>query len=144
MEKFSKKAGAALQSAQEIASDLGHTYIGSEHILLGILGQSECVASRILLSKGITYDKIYNQLVSLVGKGSKTSLSASDMTARTRRIIEQSMTFAKKYGFTAIGTEHLLLGIATETECVGMQLIKKQGSKLYHKSSIILVFQVNI
>ncbi len=127
MEKFSKKAGAALQSAQEIASELGHTYIGSEHILLGILRQNECVASRILLSKGITYDKIYTQLVSLVGKGVKTSLSASDMTARTRRIIEQSMIFAKKYGFTAIGTEHLLLGIATETECVGMQLIKKQG-----------------
>ncbi|MBR5011855.1 MAG: hypothetical protein IKY12_04785, partial [Clostridia bacterium] len=51
MEKFSKKAGLALKSAQDIASDLGHTYIGSEHLLLGILKDSECVGSRILLSK---------------------------------------------------------------------------------------------
>lgn len=90
MDKFSKKAGNALQNAQNIACALGHTYIGSEHLLLGILKESESVGSRILLSRGITYDKVRSRLCELVGTGSKTLLSAADMTSRTRRIIEQS------------------------------------------------------
>lgn len=127
MDKFSKKAGSALQNAQDIACELGHTYIGSEHLLLGILKESECVAARILLSRGITYDKVRTRLCELVGTGSKTDLSASDMTSRTRRIIEQSVVFAKKFGFTSVGTEHLLLAIAAESECVGMQILSKLG-----------------
>lgn len=127
MDKFSKKAGLALQSAQDIASALGHTYIGSEHLLLGILKDSECVGSRILLSKAITYEKVKSQLTELMGSGCKTELSAADMTSRTRKIIEQSALFAKRFGFTAIGTEHLLLSIAAEPECVGMQILTKLG-----------------
>ena len=62
MEKFSRKAAAALSNAQEIASELGHTYIGSEHILLGILKESDSVGSRILLSKSVSQDKILSSL----------------------------------------------------------------------------------
>lgn len=127
MDKFSKKAGNALQNAQNIACALGHTYIGSEHLLLGILKESESVGSRILLSRGITYDKVRTRLCELVGTGSKTRLSAADMTSRTRRIIEQSMVYAKKFGFSSVGTEHLLLAIAAENECVGMQILSKLG-----------------
>lgn len=137
MDKFSKKAGNALQNAQNIASALGHTYIGSEHLLLGILKETESVGSRILLSRGITYDKVRTRLCELVGTGTKTQLGASDMTSRTRRIIEQSMTFAKRFGFTSVGTEHLLLAIAAENECVGMQILSKLGQDPKTLSSTI-------
>lgn len=137
MDKFSKKAGNALQNAQNIACALGHTYIGSEHLLLGILKESESVGSRILLSRGITYDKVRSRLCELVGTGSKTLLSAADMTSRTRRIIEQSMVYAKKFGFTSVGTEHILLAIAAENECVGMQILSKLGQDSKTLSSTI-------
>ena len=127
MEKFSKKASLALISAQKTAEELGHTYIGSEHILLGILSEPECVGSRLLLSKGITYDKIKKDLEEIMGRGEKTSLSASDMTSRTREVIEQSSVIAKRYGFFAVGTEHLLLAITQQEECVGMQLLSKHS-----------------
>lgn len=127
MEKFSKKAAAALSNAQDIASVLGHTYIGSEHVLLGILKEPDSVGCRILLSRSVTYSKVESRLCELVGRGSKTALSASDMTSRTRRIIEQSQKFASRYGFSAIGTEHMLLALASEPECVGMQILSKLG-----------------
>ena len=63
MERFSKKASASLQNAQDIASSLGHTYIGSEHLLLGILKDAASVGGRILLTRGITYDKVKDKLL---------------------------------------------------------------------------------
>ncbi len=128
MERFSKKAGAALGSAQKTASALGHSYIGSEHLLLGILSQTDSVGARILLSRGITFDKVRQRLLELVGSNPKTSLTASDMTSRTRHIIEQSSIFAKGHGFSSIGTEHILLAIASESGCVAMQLLSALGT----------------
>lgn len=123
MERFSKKAGQALTSAQKCASSLGHTYIGSEHLLLGILLQADSVGGRILISRGITFEKVKVRLCELVGTAAATTLSASDMTSRTRKIIEQSMVFARRYGFSAIGTEHILLAIAHESQSVAMQIL---------------------
>ncbi len=128
MERFSKKAGQALTSAQKCASSLGHTYIGSEHLLLGILLQPDSVGGRILISRGINFEKVKVRLCELVGTSSASTLSASDMTARTRKIIEQSMVFARRYGFSAIGTEHILLAIANETQSVAMQILCYLGT----------------
>lgn len=127
LDKFSRKAALALAAGQSIASSLGHTYIGSEHILLGIIKESDSVGARILLSRGITYDKVEQKLVELVGKGEPTLLSARDITPRMRRIIELSFTSAKRFGFTIVGTEHILIGMTAEPECVGMQLLSKLG-----------------
>ena len=127
MDKFTKKAAAALQNAQGIACALGHTYIGSEHLLLGILRETDSMGGRLLLSRGITYDKVCTRLCELVGTGTKTVLSAADMTTRTRRIVEQSTSCARRFGFTTVGTEHLLLAITGEPECVAMQLLAKLG-----------------
>lgn len=128
MERFSKLAHASLASAQQTASELGHTYIGSEHLLLGILRHTDSVGGRILLSRGITFDKVRDKLVEIAGKSSPTKLTAQDMTSRTRRIIEQSMVCATRYGFCAIGTEHILLAIAGESQCVAMQILTKLGT----------------
>lgn len=128
MERFSKKAGASLQNAQDIASSLGHTYIGSEHLLLGILKETASVGGRILLTRGITYDKVKDKLLELVPTASPTKLGSGDMTSRTRKIIEQSMVQAKRLGFTAIGTEHILLAMCAERESVAMQILTRLGT----------------
>ncbi len=128
MERFSKLAHAALASAQQTASELGHTYIGSEHLLLGILRHTDSVGGRILLSRGITFDKVKENLIAIAGSCAPTRLTAQDMTSRTRRIIEQSMVCATRYGFCAIGTEHILLAIAGESQCVAMQILTKLGT----------------
>ena len=127
MDKFSKKAEAALIGAQEIASALGHSYVGTEHVLLGILRQTDSVGCRILMSRGITYDKVRSKLKEIMGKGARTSLSAADMTGRARRTVERSAEVAESYGFTSVGTEHLLLAMAKERESVAMQLLSALG-----------------
>lgn len=128
MERFSKKAGICLTNAQEIASNLGHSYIGSEHLLLGILLESSSVGGRILLTRGITYQKVKDKLLEFVPQDTPTHLTSADMTVRTRRIIEQSMVQAKRYGFSAIGSEHILLAMACETECVAMRILENLGT----------------
>lgn len=128
MERFSKKASASLKNAQDIASALGHTYIGSEHLLLGILKETASVGGRILLTRGITYEKVKDKLIELVPTAAATQLTSGDMTSRTRKIIEQSMVQAKRLGFSAIGTEHILLAMCTERECVAMQLLTRLGT----------------
>ena len=75
MERFSKLAHAALASAQQTASELGHTYIGSEHLLLGILRHTDSVGGRILLSRGITFDKVKDNLIAIAGSSAPQSLA---------------------------------------------------------------------
>ena len=131
MDKFSKKAGNALQNAQNIACALGHTYIGSEHLLLGILKESESVGSRILLSRGITYDKVRSRLCELVGTGSKTLLSAADMTSRTRRIIEQSMR-RKISGTTTSAPNTYCLRLRRKTSASACRFFQSSDRILKH------------
>ena len=80
---FTEKANMALNKAVEVAEDLGHTYIGSEHILLGLLDSSDSVAGKILTAKGVTYKKIYELLRSQVGAGMPTELQPTDYTPRS-------------------------------------------------------------
>jgi ATP-dependent Clp protease ATP-binding subunit ClpC len=95
---FSEKANIALNSALEIAEDSGHTYIGSEHILLGILGVSDSVAGKLLNSKGITYSKIYDVVCQTIGTGLPTELNPSDFTPRSKHIVESALALANSMG----------------------------------------------
>ena len=97
MDKFTKKAALALSASQSIASMLGHTYIGSEHLLLGIAKQKDSVGARILNSKGINYDRIKDVVVRKIGQGEKQNISASDMSPKCKKIIENSFIYATKY-----------------------------------------------
>ena len=125
---FTKKAQNALNRALYIASEMGHNCVGSEHLLLGLLGEKDGIASRVLEESGVTYDRTKQVLESAVGVGAQSALTAADITPRTKRIIENSASIAVGLGHGYIGTEHLLLALVDEDECFAMKLITEQGS----------------
>lgn len=125
---FTKKAQNALNKALYLASQMGHTCVGSEHLLLGLLSEKDGIAARVLEERGVTYDKTYALLEENVGIGQPTSLSAADITPRTKKIIESSAAAAVQMKNGYIGTEHLLLALCDESECFAVRLINEQGA----------------
>ncbi len=141
--RFTQKAQNVLNSALRFASELGHTYIGSEHLLLGLIGEQAGVAAHYLQEKGATPDKIRDAVVQLSGMGSPTSVSAADMTPRTKSIIEMSLYEAQRNGQDYIGTEHLLLALLDERDCVGARILENLGISVSDLRSDITAFLGN-
>lgn len=123
MERFSKLAAHALERSLSAAEELGHTYLGSEHLLLGLIKESEGVAARMLISKGITADKILNGIRQLMGTGTPTLLSINDMTPRLEGVITKGGEIAHRYGFSVVGTDHLLMALCEAPESAGYKLL---------------------
>lgn len=136
--KFTEKAEQALNSAVLLAEEFGHTYIGSEHILLSIAKNADSTAAVILKKNGITYDKVFNTLKDYSGIGSKSTLSPKDMTPRCRKIIESSYKISLRYGAEKIGTEHILLAILEEKDCIGVRIITFAGGDVLSVTDEIL------
>ena len=125
--KFTPKAQHALNFALTSASDLGHSYIGSEHLLLGLIGTADSAASRILSARGVTSDSIKNAIIEITGIGSPSLLAPSDMTPRMKRIIETSAYESSKSNHAYIGTEHLLISLLSDKDCVAVRLLEALG-----------------
>ncbi|MBE6585284.1 MAG: ATP-dependent Clp protease ATP-binding subunit [Ruminococcaceae bacterium] len=125
--RFTGKARRALNGALETAADLGHTYIGSEHLLLSLSLDEDSVASKLLSSHGGDAKEIRSAIIHLAGEGAFTHLTANDMTPRTRRIIEQSALMSARYGQSYIGTEHLLSALLGEEDCVAVRILSSMG-----------------
>jgi ATP-dependent Clp protease ATP-binding subunit ClpC len=121
--RFTKKAQNALDKALAAASELGHTYVGSEHLLIGLTSERDSTAARILDSRGVTPERIRAAVADTAGTGSRTEVSPSDITPRTKRILEASAQIATRSSVGFIGTEHLLLAILDERECVATRLL---------------------
>ncbi len=130
MNRFTPAAEAAINRTKELARALGHTYIGTEHLLLGLLGEKASIASRLLSLRGITQEKTDSLLRSLVGTGIPTLITAADMTPRARTVIERAAIRAQKASQSAIGTEHLLYGILEEEDCCAVKLLTAQGGSV--------------
>lgn len=124
---FSEKANLSLNKAVEAAEDLGHTYIGSEHILLGLLDSTDSVAGKILTAKGVTYKKVTDFIRETVGAGMPTELSPSDFTPRSKHIIESALMLANSIKQGLAGTEHLLMAICREGNGYACQLLVRGG-----------------
>ena len=124
---FTQKANIALNDAIETAEDLGHTYIGSEHLLIGLLHSESSVAYAALTAKGITADKVENVLKSTVGIGTPTMLSPNEFTPRSKQIIESAIAAARAMGHSYVGTEHLLIAIAKDESCFAMTVLSQLG-----------------
>ena len=122
--KFTLRAENALKCSLRLASEMGHSYIGSEHILLAILSDDSGAAGSILKSKGIHSKLFADKIVEVMGKGTSYELMASDLTPRAKKIIEQSATVADTYGYDCIGTEHILLALLEESDCVAYQILE--------------------
>ena len=124
---FTEKANMALNKAVEVAEDSGHTYIGSEHILLGLLDSADSVAGKILASKGLSYKKLYELLRSQVGAGMPTELQPTDFTPRSKHIIEGALVMSMSMKQSLAGTEHLLISICREGNGFACELLNMSG-----------------
>ena len=128
--RFTQKAQNALNKAQYVAESFGHTYIGSEHLLLALADEEDSVASRLLNTRDINSKKLKDTISGLTGIGSPCHISPSDVTPRVKKIIENSATEAKNNSSSYIGTEHLLIAILSERNCTGTKLIESCGASV--------------
>ena len=122
--RFTQKAQNALNFSLGSASDMGHTYIGSEHLLLGLCREESGVAAHYLQSRGVDAEKVKSAIIRLAGAGVPCEVSATDMTPRTKSIIQASFAEAQKCGQELIGTEHLLLSILREQDSVAVRILE--------------------
>ena len=135
---FTEKANRALNLAIEKAETMGHTYIGSEHLLLGILAEGTGAAATLLASEGITEEKVAELLAEKVGEGLPTSLSPDDFTPRSKRILEMSIAAARSISGGYVCTEHILLAIIEEGQSYAVAFLKELGVNPEELSSKIL------
>ena len=124
---FTQKANIALNDAIESAENLGHTYIGSEHLLIGLLHSEGRVAYTALTPKGITAKKVEDILKTTVGIGTPTVLSPNEFTPRSKMIIENAIAAARSMGHSYVGTEHILISIAQDPTCFAMTVVSQLG-----------------
>ena len=136
--RFTKKAQNALALAVDVAQCLGHTYIGSEHILLGLAEEKESVASRLLQKRGISHKKIKDEMFESVDEVERTSLSSKDLTPRARRIIENAHRLSEKNRQQLIGSEHILYCLLGETDCSAVRTLERCGLYVHEMQSDIL------
>ena len=128
-ERFTDQARRVVVLAQEEARMLGHGYIGTEHILLGLLAEGEGLAAQALASLEIRLDAAREQVAEIIGEGSGQPPSGHiPFTPRTKKVLELSLREAQRLGDSYIGTEHILLGLAREGEGVGVQVLDRLGA----------------
>jgi ATP-dependent Clp protease ATP-binding subunit ClpC len=127
-EKFTDKARRVVVLAQEEAKLLNHNYIGTEHILLGLIHEGEGVAAKALESLGINLDSVREQVQEIIGQGQQAPAGHIPFTPRAKKVLELSLREALQLGHSYIGTEHLLLGLIREGEGVAAQVLTKLGA----------------
>jgi ATP-dependent Clp protease ATP-binding subunit ClpC len=127
-ERFTDRARRVVVLAQEESRLLGHNYIGTEHLLLGLLAEREGVAARALQSLDITLDAAREQVKEIIGPGAQEPRGHIPFTPRAKKILELSLREALKLGSEVIGTEHLLLGLVDEGAGVGAQILDRLGA----------------
>jgi len=125
--RFTEKAEKAITLAQESAMQLGHNYVGTEHLLLGLVKEGSGIAARVLQGQGVTQEKILKEIDELIGRGETTGQQPLGFTPRTKRVLELSFREARRMGHSYIGTEHLLLGIMREGESVAVRILLDIG-----------------
>jgi ATP-dependent Clp protease ATP-binding subunit ClpC len=123
-EKFSERARRVLTSAQEEAQNLNHGYIGTEHILLGLIREEEGVAAKVLNNLGVGLGKIRSAVEYIVKRGERTTTGEIGLTPRAKRVIELAIDEARRLGHSYIGTEHLLLGLLHEGEGIAAGVLE--------------------
>ena len=137
--KFTNSAEIALEIANEIAAKLGHNYIGTEHLLYGLVEEANGVASKVLANQGVTSAEVLKEIEDLIGineEASITDIDAIGFTPRTKRVIENAFMEARRLNSQYIGTEHLLVGIMREGDSVAVRImmdLNVNPQKLYNE-----------
>lgn len=120
--KFTNRAKKAIEIANEAAIELGHNYIGTEHVLYGLVKEGNGVASKVLNNQEVTPDSILDKMVELIGQ-EEPIVETLGFTPRTKRVFENAFIEARKLGYNYIGTEHLLIGILREGDCIAARIL---------------------
>ena len=121
--RYTEKAERALAYAQESAIIFGHPYVGTEHLLLGLIKEGTGVAAMVLKNQGVTEEAVLERIEEIIGQGDNVLNQPLGFTPRTKNILELSFKEARKMGKNAIGTEHLLLGILQEGENFALRIL---------------------
>jgi len=129
-ERFTDRARRVVVLAQEEARLLNHNYIGTEHILLGLIHEGEGVAAKSLDSLNINLEAVQQQVVEIIGQGTQAPSGHIPFTPRAKKVLELSLREALQLGHNYIGTEHILLGLIREGEGVAAQVLQKLGAEL--------------
>ena len=133
--KFTNRAKEAIEIANDLAIELGHNYVGTEHLLYGLAREGTSIASKVLEKYLVTPKAIIQKIRELIGEGNKSIISIIGLTPRTKRIIENAFKEAKRQDSEYIGTEHLLIGIIKEGESVAIKIMMDLGvdfQKMYN------------
>ncbi len=129
-EKFSERARRVLSLAQEEAQRFNHNYIGTEHILLGLVRETEGVAARVLSGLGVDLAKVRSAVEFIIGRGEKPTQGEIGLTPRAKKVVELAVDEARRMNHTYIGTEHLLIGLLREGEGVAAGVLESLGVTL--------------
>ncbi len=138
--KFTNRAKKVIEIANDISVELGHNYIGTEHILYGLAKEGEGIASKVLVNKGITADKVQRQIEDMLGRGKEIKESLG-FTPRSKRVLENAFIEAKRIGYNYIGTEHLLLATMKEEDCIASKIILElniEVPKIYNEIAKVI------
>jgi ATP-dependent Clp protease ATP-binding subunit ClpC len=127
-ERFTERARQVVVLAQDESRALGHDYIGTEHILLGLLREEEGLAARVLESLDITVEEVREQVVRIVGQGESVPTGQIPFTVRAKEALEHSLREALSLGHSYVGTEHVLLGLVTQNDGVAAEVLLDAGA----------------
>ena len=124
---FTENANKAMNYAIENAQALGHTYIGTEHILLGLLREESGVAYVVLSNAGVTFENVEKNIKEKIGVGSEVKLTPNDLTPRSKRVLQRAMMVSARFGHNYVGTEHLLIALLEDSESYAVRMIVDTG-----------------
>lgn len=124
---FTQKANEAINLALKNAGEMGHTYVGTEHLLLGLIEEGTGVAATVLEENGLNKEDYESKIESSTGVGSKTVLTPEDLTPRTKRAMQMAMVISSRMGNNYVGTEHLLLAIISESDSYAVRFLNELG-----------------
>ena len=136
--RFTQKAQQVLRQAKRAAEQMGHTYVGTEHLLLGLLREQDSAAYRFLAAKGVTESRVREAVARMDGVGAPSG-SMPEMTPRVKHVLESARTEAAKTPSGYIGSEHLLLAILTEEDAMAARVLQGLGCSLPEMASELTV-----
>lgn len=123
MDRFTEKAKQAFENAKDVAMELGHNYVGTEHLLVGLLRVTDSIAAKALTDHGINEYDVMDKIIDLMGADNQLGFKPQDFTPRIKRIVEMSVHEALKLGMNYIGTEHVLLAILREYDSIAVKIL---------------------
>ncbi len=136
MGRFTKRAQLAIDMSTDVAKELGHGYVGTEHLLLGLLKEGEGVAAKTLVSQNITYQAVYDKIKEVIVNDMVQIKDTEGMTPRVIRVLEMSLNEANRLGSKEVGTEHVLTALLRESDSMAIRIIEVLGGskqKIYHE-----------